>query len=87
MKVKAMAGLGDQAGNVVKEITHGLQATPTCLAAVLLAAFFSTLTYFSLYDDKHLSQERFKAVIDLCWANKNIGPNQTKAPPDFGGAR
>jgi len=52
-------------GEVVKSVTEGFSGSPACLAAVLLAAMISALTYFSSRDQQARDHERAESQRDL----------------------
>jgi hypothetical protein len=73
-------GVTDQAGDIVKSITDSFKDNPACLAAILLAAMFSVLTYFNMQQEAERSQQRYMQVVGLCW-NTNTSGAPRAAPP------
>lgn len=74
-------GVTDQAGDIVKSITDSFKDNPACLAAILLAAMFSVLTYFNMQQEAERSQQRYLQVVGLCWNNTNAASGAPRAAP------
>ena len=55
----------EQTGKIVTSVTDGLKTNPSCLAAIVLAAFFALLTYIALQREAERSQLRLQSTIDL----------------------
>jgi hypothetical protein len=53
-------------GKSVSSVAESLKDNPSCLAAILLAAMFAVLTYFSMRQDREYYQERQMALIQRC---------------------
>jgi len=52
-------------GEIVQSVSEGFKGSPACLAAVLLAAMISALTYFSSRDQQQRDHERAESQRDL----------------------
>lgn len=57
----------EEAGSTVRTAITALQTNPTCLAAILLAAMFSLLIYFSVQRERSEAHEHSMAVLERCF--------------------
>ena len=53
-------------GGIVRNVTESLKGSPSCLAAILLAAMFAILTYFALVEERKEGHERMMKLIEVC---------------------
>ena len=61
-------GLEEEAGSTVRSTVTALASSnSTCLAAVLLAALFSALIYFSVQRERENSHAHAMAVMERCF--------------------
>lgn len=62
-----MSNLPEEAGKAIATIADSFKGSPACLAAILLAAMFALLTYFSLVAERSEMHERQMKLIDHCF--------------------
>lgn len=55
-------------GGAIHDVTQGLKQNPSCLAAITLAGIFALLTFYALQADEQRVHERFKMVMEKCFA-------------------
>jgi hypothetical protein len=61
-----MSNVPEEIQKTVTSVTEALKTNPSCLAAILLAAIFALLTYFSMTIERHEAHERAMALITKC---------------------
>lgn len=86
-----MSNIPDVIERGAEAVSKGFAGNPLCLAAVLLAAMFGLLTYFSLTTERHEAHERTMAVIARCFgpdrAEINAIPQTSARGERLGGMR
>ena len=66
----------EQASGVAKSAIEGLKTSPSCLAAILLAALFAILVYISAQREAERAQARlevFTRLLDQCMEARDLG--------------
>lgn len=53
-------------GKTVSSVANAMRSNPSCLAAIILAAFFALLTYQSMRAERAESHARQLALISRC---------------------
>lgn len=59
-------GIAEEASKTISAVAESMKGSPSCLAAILLAALFAGFTYLSLVAERHEMHERQMALIDKC---------------------
>lgn len=59
-------GIPEETGKVATSAIDAMKGSPSCLAAILLAAIMAILTYFALQARDQRSHEEFLAVVNAC---------------------
>jgi hypothetical protein len=57
----------EEAGKVATSAIDALKGSPTCLAAILLAALFSVLTFFAYQRDADRRSAAVNLLINRCF--------------------
>jgi hypothetical protein len=52
--------------NAISAVKNAMRENPSCLAALLMAAMFSTYVYLSLREERREMHERQLRLIDRC---------------------
>jgi hypothetical protein len=63
---EAPMGVTEEAGKTITGVAESMKSSPSCIAAILLAAMFSALSYASLRNERTDMQERQMALIERC---------------------
>lgn len=56
----------EEAGKVLHNAIEGLKVNPSCLAAIMLAAMFALLIYFSAKDREDQYHARISLLLERC---------------------
>lgn len=57
----------EEAGKVASGVVDALKSSPSCLAAILMAALFASMVFFSAKDRDRQFHERQLALMQACF--------------------
>ena len=59
-------GVPEETGKVATSIVEGLKTSPSCLAAIILAAMFALLTFYALQRDADRRSKTVDTLLAHC---------------------
>ncbi|THK37619.1 hypothetical protein EHS39_13345 [Ensifer sp. MPMI2T] len=67
---------GEKVTGIVATVADSMKGNPSCLAAILFAAIFAALVYFSGQANQQRQYETFDKLMTACFADRSTGPRR-----------